>query len=127
RAGIEPGTLDGIRAQASTGEVLEFNIDSSSTDPCSAPRLRGARVRVVSDRAIIVADTLNPAGGFTDADYQQFADFFDDEVWPLVTSTFGEPTDIDQNGKVFILFTRAVNDRSENRGTSGGSYVGGFF
>ena len=44
----------------------------------------------------------------------------------MVTSTFGEPTDIDSNGKVIILFTMAVNQREENVGNRG-SYVGGFF
>jgi hypothetical protein len=105
---------------------LSSNVESTSSDGCSAPTIRGFRVRAISNKAIVVADTLNPAGGFTDANYQEFAAFFDAEVWPMNTANFGDPSDIDKNGKVVILFTRAVNDRDENTG-NGSTFVGGFF
>src|SRR5690606_11597729 len=118
------------RLQVSEGQIFNFNVNSSSADGCSAASIdrRGARVRLVSQRAIIVEDTLNPSGGFTTSDYQEFATIFDNEIWPLLTSTFGEPSDIDNNGRVFILFTRGVNERKENSNLPGysGSYVGGF-
>lgn len=130
QAGVDALQPTAPRLQVSAGQVLDFNVDSSSMDGCSAANIdrRGARVRLVSQRAVIVEDTLNPSGGFTNADYQEFANLFDNEIWPLLTSTFGEPTDIDNNGKVFILFTRAVNERKENSTLPGysGSYVGGF-
>jgi len=57
-----------------------------------------------------VADTLNPANGFDESHYRAFAAEFDELVHPVLTGTFGEPTDIDGNGKVIIFFTSAVND-----------------
>jgi hypothetical protein len=71
-----------------------------------------------------MADTLNPSGGFTDADYQRFADRFDTIVYPLDTDNFGAPSDIDQNGRVGILFTSAVNALTP---ANSNSFVGGFF
>jgi hypothetical protein len=112
RAGVDAALLPSApRLQASVGQILTFNVESTSSNGCSARVMHGFRVRAVSERAIVVADTLNPANGFTDSDYQDFAAFFDSEVWPLDTTTFGDPSDIDKNGKIFILFTRAVNDR----------------
>ncbi|HUE96069.1 MAG TPA: Ig-like domain-containing protein [Longimicrobiaceae bacterium] len=126
RAGIDPADLDFPRPQASVGQVLSFNVETGSANGCSNPDIRGARVRAISRHAVVVADTLNPSGGFTTEDYQEFAAFVDSDVWPLVTGVFGTPSDIDSNAKVVVLFTRAVNERPENARGSG-IYVGGFF
>jgi hypothetical protein len=75
-------------------------------------------VAAISDGAIILADTANPAGGFTDAEYRELADIFDTLVNPVDTSAFGAPSDIDNNRRVGILFTRAVNDLTPRGATS---------
>jgi hypothetical protein len=119
--------LVGPSRQLSVNQTVSYNVETSSGDGCSDPVMHGGRVRWVSERAIIVADTLNPSGGYTDDDYQRFATFFDEEAWPLVTANFGEPSDIDGNARVVIFFTPAVNKLKENQTGSDGSYVGGFF
>jgi hypothetical protein len=81
-------------------------------------------VAAVSNKAIIVADTANPASGYTDADYASIASTFDTLVDPTDTKAFGAPTDIDNNGHVVLFFTRAVNELTPAKSTS---YVGGFF
>jgi len=68
------------------------------------------RVVAKSARAIVVADTGNPAGGFTDADYRGIAATFDTLVYPVDVRHFGEPTDLDNNGRSIIFYTRAVNE-----------------
>jgi hypothetical protein len=72
----------------------------------------------------VLADTLNPSGGFIAADYQRFAARFDTLVYPLDVANFGAPADIDQNKKIILLFTEAVNELTPRNSTS---YVGGFF
>ena len=64
----------------------------------------------IGTRALIVNDTLNPKNGFTTADFQRFAARFDTLVYPLDSAAFGPPTDIDDNGHVVLVFTRAVNE-----------------
>jgi Bacterial Ig-like domain (group 2) len=123
---LEPEAFTAPNFAVSVNQVVSFNVNSASGDGCANPDRRGGRVRYVGDHAVAVADTLNPLGGFTDEDYRSFIDFFDDEVWPLVTSNFGEPSDIDQSQKVVVFFTRAVNELVENR-PARNSYVGGFF
>lgn len=104
------------------GDVVSLNVQTNTA--CSNPVFRGGRVVAVSNRAIVVADTSNPAGGFTTAEYASIATAFDTLVYPVDTRNFGVPTDLDRNGRVIIFYTRAVNELT-SRGSD--SYVGGFF
>ena len=104
------------------GDVLKLNTNSSSA--CSNPFVRAGRVVAITDRAIVVADTANPADGFTTADYQAFGAAFDTLVYPVDTLNFGAPTDIDKNQHVILFFTRAVNELTPPQQNF---YVGGFF
>jgi hypothetical protein len=108
-------------AAPAVGTVLRLN---ASTEGCTNPNWRGGRVEAVSTRAIVVADTANPTGGFTTEDYQAFAAEFDSRVWPVVTQNFGTPSDVDQNQRVIVFFTVAVNQLTT---PGSGSYVGGFY
>jgi hypothetical protein len=111
-----------IPAYLSIGDFVELNAKVSSA--CTLPAMRTGRVAAISARAIVVHDTANPAGGFTDADYQRFAVTFDTLIAPVEDAAFGAPTDIDVNGKVVIFFTRAVNELTP---AGANYYYGGFF
>lgn len=107
-------------AVPAVGDLLTLN----TTATCSSTDRRTGRVAAVSQRAIILLDVANPAGGFTDADAAAFAARFDNLVYPVAVRNFGEPTDIDANGRSIIFFTRAVNELTE---PNSDSFVGGFF
>ena len=106
------------------GSLVRLNAYTDA--PCDTVRsgFRGGRVVAVSARAIIVADTLNPVGGFTSAEYASFATSFDTLAYPVDVRNFGEPTDLDENGRVVIFFTTAVNALTPR---SADFVVGGFF
>ena len=103
------------------GDLVQLN---TNPDGCTSSTTRTGRVAAVSARAIVVADTGNPAGGFTDADYRRFAMAYDTLIVPVEDANFGTPTDIDANGKVVIFFTRAVNALTPSDGSS---IVAGYF
>ena len=103
------------------GDLITLNVNGDSA--CSNAVYHAARVVAVGTKSIILADTLNPRNGFTTADYQRFAARFDTLVYPLDVEHFGEPTDIDKNQRIAIVFTRAVNELTPFRSNS---YVGGF-
>ena len=105
------------------GDVLRLNVNTSSA--CFAPIYREARVMAVTQRAIVVADLRNPAGGFTPEEFRDVAISFDTLVWKVDTRNFGEPTDIDGNQRVTIFITSSVNQLTP-RGMPGG-YVAGYF
>jgi hypothetical protein len=104
------------------GDLIKLNTNSSSS--CSNPTIRTGRVMSITEHAIIVADTANPANGFATQDYDYFAAGFDTLVYPVDTLNFGAPTDKDNNQHVILFFTRAVNELTP---PGQGFYVGGFF
>lgn len=104
------------------GDLMNFNTNSSSA--CANAKVRTGRVVAISNRAVVVIDTANPANGFTTQDYQFFGTMFDTLVYPVDTLNFGMPTDIDNNQHVILFFTRAVNELTPPNQSF---YVGGFF
>jgi hypothetical protein len=65
----------------------------------------------VSTRAVVVVDSANPAAfAMTDAQYAAFGAQFDTISYPVDVTNFGDPTDIDNNGRIIIFFTHGVND-----------------
>src|SRR2546423_224448 len=104
------------------GDIVKLNTNSSTA--CANPYVRTGRVVSITDRAIVVADTANPANGFTTDDYRSFGAAFDTLVYPVDTLNFGTPTDVDKNNHVILFFTRAVNELTP---PAQNFYVGGFF
>src|SRR5258705_1124007 len=73
---------------------------------------------------MVVTDTASPANGFTTPDYDFFGAAFDTLVYPVDTLNFGTPGDVDNNQRVVLFFTRAVNELTP---PGQNFYVGGFF
>lgn len=90
------------------GDLVQLN--ASATSFCDNPAYRTGRVAAITDKAIVVSDTSNPDGGFTDDEYRAIGVTFDTLVDPVDRAAFGSPTDIDNNGHVIMFFTRAVNE-----------------
>jgi hypothetical protein len=113
--------IPALPTNPSVGDLVTVNVNV--TDPCANPIYHAVRVVAVGTKALVLNDTLNPKiGGFTTTDYQRYAAKFDTLVYPLDVAAFGEPTDIDKNGHIAIVFTRAVNELTPRSSTS---YVGG--
>lgn len=106
------------------GDTLRLNARTDAACDTVTRDFRTGRVAAVSNRAIVVADLSNPAGGFTDAEYATIATTFDTLVYPVDVRNFGAPTDLDRNGRVVIFYTRAVNELTP---ANSGFVVGGFF
>jgi hypothetical protein len=120
----------GIRTQATTpsavpsvGDLVDYN--TAATCSASAEDIRTGRVRAVSQYAIIVEDTTDPAPGLSQADVDYFAATMDTLVYPVDTGAFGAPADIDNDGgRTIIFFTSSVNQRTP---PNSNYYIGGFF
>jgi hypothetical protein len=106
------------------GDLVRLNARTSAACDTATAEFRTGRVMVVSERAIVVADTGNPAGGFSEAEYAGVAAAFDTLVYPVDVRHFGEPTDLDGNGRAIIFYTRAVNALTP---PNAGFVIGGFF
>jgi hypothetical protein len=108
-------------APPAVGAVIPLNV---SLEPCDENDVHYGRVVAVSNRAIVVNDTMNPKNGLTNAEFQHIAATFDTLVYPINVANFGAPADINGDGRSVIFYTRAVNELTP-QGSS--SYVGGFF
>lgn len=133
-SGIQAASRLPTGSTPSQGDTLEFwfaaqeDFDTfCSTDSAETVT---AVVEEVGQRAAIVQDTAAPeagavgSGGFSDSDFQEISATFDTLVVPTDSAYFGRPADIDNNERVYILFTPEVNNLDpENSDTQ----VGGFF
>jgi hypothetical protein len=120
-----PGALVSMRSLTSGG-VRRFSVpvappavgDSVSYDTnqvCNAsPQLARGVIRSISSHLIVVADTANPANGFTTAQFDSIGAEFDSIAWPVDSANFGAPTDIDGNGHVIAFYTRQTNFLTPN-------------
>lgn len=113
--------LRNVESEIRIGQTKLINV---AIDPCDRVSSRTGRVAAISRNAIILADTANPNGTFSDAQYQTIAHDFDSLIYSTETEAFGQPSDIDGNGRIVIFFTSAVNELTAPHSTY---VVGGFF
>jgi hypothetical protein len=113
-----------VQLALQVGDTLRLNARTDAACDTVTRDFRTGRVATVSNRAIVVSDVGNPAGGFTDAEYASIAATFDTLVYPVDVRHFGAPTDLDRNGRVVIFYTSAVNQLTP---PNSGFVVGGFF
>ena len=109
-------------ADVKVGDILKLNANANVA--CTSPDTRTGRVAAVGTNSIVVTDTANPTGGYSDAEYAGIAATWDTLVYPLDTTAFGAPTNISGYGKVILFYTRAVNALTP---ANAGYVIGGFF
>jgi hypothetical protein len=86
-----------------------------------------ARLAYAGTDVLIYVDTLAPANGFSASQLQAFGQLFDQTLYPIDTSAFGPPTDVDQNGHVIMLMSPAVNALTSAAQCQAEGYIAGFF
>jgi hypothetical protein len=102
-------------APPAIGSTIHVNVNIGiGGSGCNDSTPVDARVAAVSNSAIVLADPRNPTGGYTDAEYNEFAQMFDTVINPLDTQTFGDPSDIDNNGRALLVFTKSINEQTPN-------------
>jgi hypothetical protein len=86
-----------------------------------------ARLVYSGTNILVYVDSAAPTtGGFADTEYASFGRQFDTDLYPIDVANFGATSDIDANGRTFVLFTPVVNRLTLSTGQCG-SYVAGFF
>lgn len=122
----ETPSLSMAVATRAPGDTVTIRVPNLNTgkDICrdNIP-IRGV-VRAVSARATIVEDITSPSGGFTTSDFAAIAQEFDDVIFPVDTAWFGRPTDINNDGRITILYTPEVNKLTP---ANASGFTAGFF
>lgn len=110
---------------SSIGQQVTIKVPNDSTSNlCTNFITTTGTVKALSTHAAIVVDNQAPSGGFTQQDFDAIAAEFDNTTYPTDASYFGNPTDIDNNGRVVLYYTPEVNKLTKPGQTS---FIGGFF
>lgn len=86
----------------------------------------GSKLAYAGDNILIYIDTLAPANGFTATQLNDFGKLFDQTLYPIDTTAFGSPVDLDGNGRVVMLMSPVVNGDSPAAQCATQGFVAGF-
>ena len=121
------GTLGGV-SEASVpalGDTLSYKVpDPNASNACTDFTNVKAVVKAVGEHGILAQDVTAPSGGFSASDFSAIANEFDNIIYPTDIAHFGNPSDIDGNQHVVLLYTPVVNAATK-RGSQ--SVTQGFF
>lgn len=107
-----------VAASAAPGDMVAIRVPNiTSTNSCQNFVEINAVVRFVGARGIWLEDVANPTPGYTTADFQVLSNAFDNVIYATDVAYFGEPTDIDSNGRTLIVITAEVNKFATSAGT----------
>ena len=101
------------------GDTREFKVFV----PMSPSPTTKAVVRAVGRHVVIYEDTA-AAGSVSQTDLEQIIATLDDPVYTTNVEVFGSASDIDQNQRVIVLLTPAVNRLTK---PTENSFIGGYF
>ena len=122
---LSPGAALRRATDPVVGSVSSFHVLSSES-PVQFTAV-GARLGFVGANILLYVDTLAPPNGFTADQLQAFGQLFDQTLYPLDISTFGTPSDIDQNGRLIMLLSPIVNALTPTSDCATQGFIGGFF
>jgi hypothetical protein len=107
------------------GSVRAFHVATSFT--AQTFKTIGATLSYAGDNILLYIDTLAPPNGFTPSQLSDFGKLFDKTLYPIDTTAFGSPVDLDQNGRVIVLMSPVVNALSPASKCATQGFVAGFF
>lgn len=110
-----PSVGDPVTYKLAVTQDLQVDCNSSATI--------SATIKWVGQN-FAIAEDIQVAGQFTQADYDDLGSLLDSTIYPLETTYFGEPADIDGNDVVIALISAEVN-RMTPRGAN--FQIAGFF
>jgi hypothetical protein len=131
RAAVRPAAsrVAASVAPPPVGSIREFHVRSTFSINNPTWKVVNAELRYAGANVLLYIDTLAPAppDGFTDTQVQQFGAYFDQTLYPIDTAAFGQPSDVDQNGRVIMLMSPVVNADTPKQQCQTQGYVLGFF
>lgn len=109
-----------IDPNAAVGDTVPLRVITDNT--CSEYADITTVVRAKGNRGIFLEDIGNPAGGYTQADFESFSARLDDFIYDTDVGYFGTPLDQDGNGVVAVVVTKQTNLRGSLGFTSSCDY-----
>ena len=107
------------------GSTRQFQVLSSTT--LNRYATVTGQLMYVGNNILLYQDTQSPSNGFSSSQLQGVGQLFDQTMYPIDTTTFGSPTDIDQNGRLIMLMSPVVNSLTPASTCQQQGFIGGFF
>ena len=110
--GVSPQAFQNCPGPYTTGstQCTFYVISDRTTSPVTQTQIT-ATVQYVSNNAVwFVQDGLSGDDLLTATELQDLAATFETTIFPKITNVFGPATDVDSNGKIFIVLSPLVGD-----------------
>jgi hypothetical protein len=111
------------QALVAIGDVVQIKLPDVTVNGCTTFTPVTGRVVYVGSKGIMLEDTDNPLSGQTDTLYKRLGQEFDDVMFPILTTNFGNPLVMDaklnNDGHLYMLFSAKVS-------TMGNGLIAGF-
>jgi hypothetical protein len=114
-----------VESSPPAGSVRTFQVLSSFSTVTW--KTVAAQLAYAGANILVYVDTLAPANGFTPTQLQSFGQYFDQTLFPIDTTAFGAPSDVDGNGRVIVLMSPVVNGDTPSATCASQGFVAGFF
>ena len=124
RRAVPPGASLGMAAPA-PGSLREFRVLSALTTPAVFDSVT-ASLRFAGQHVLVYVDTAARLE-LADSEIAEFGALFDESLHGTVRGAFGDPSDIDGNGRVLVVLTPVVNALVTRAECEATGYVRGFF
>ncbi len=109
------------------GSFRTFQVLSSTDFSHPSYAHVSAQLAYAGTHVLLYVDAAAPAGGFSVDELARFGRYFDEVLYPLDAATFGDPTDIDGNGRLIMLLSPVVNGLTSRAACDARGFIAGFF
>jgi hypothetical protein len=110
------------------GSFRAFRVIASADNSTTTTfKTVNARLAYVGTNILLYVDTLTTADGFATGDLSGIGNLFDQTLFPIDINAFGQPSDIDQNGRMIMLMTPVVNALVTAADCNRSGFIAGFF
>lgn len=100
-----------IPAEVEVGDTVEIRIPDIDEDICEDFVSVNSVARAVGQHAVFLDDVDNDSDeSFPEEAFQDLSDSYDEDIHPALVEHFGEFSDIDDNGRIGIVVSQAINE-----------------
>jgi hypothetical protein len=124
---LRDGAPGPAAAPPPVGSIRSFHVLSSFDPSAPAWKSVAAQLAYAGGGILLYVDTLTPAGGFTPAQLQSYGQYLDQVLYPIDTTAFGGPSDVDGNARVIMLMSPVVNADTPTATCQNQGFIAGFF
>jgi len=120
-----PGQANVTQTLPAPGSIRSFQVLNNLT--VNSFTTVHAKLAYVGSDILLYVDTLAPANGFSPTALNSFGVYFDSTLYPIDTTAFGGPSDVDGNARIIMLMSPVVNAMTPSATCATQGYVAGFF